>query len=143
MSPSIRPEILLGLLAMFAIGFADLTRRRGLVSGGSPFAYFLLESIFQVAFVIFAAFFLQGGFQFTRATLTYAPISGFLIFVGIVSLLVALERIEANRIVPIARLGLVVTFVFATLLFGERLTTSRMVGVFLAGVAVVLLSLDI
>jgi uncharacterized membrane protein len=138
----LRFEIMLGLLAMFAVGFADLTRRRGLMVGANPFAFFLIESLFQVGFVLAAAFLLQGGLKFTGATLTYAPISGFLIFVGIVSLLVALQSAEANRIVPIARLGLVVTFVFATLLLGERLTISRVLGVALAAGAVVLLSLD-
>lgn len=143
MLPSIRFEVLLGVLAMFAIGFADLTRRRGMIEGGNPVTFFLIESIFQVGFVVVAAFLFQGGFKFTRATLAYAPVSGFLIFVGIVSLLLALERVEANRIVPIARLGLVVTFVFTTLLLGERLTVSRVAGVILAAAAVVLLSLDV
>lgn len=138
-----RNEVLFALFGMFAVGVADLLRRRGLISGGSPVTYMAIESGFIALFSFVALLLLEGKPTFTRDILTFPPASGFLIFAGILALLFALSTGEANRIVPITRLGFVVTFLLATFVFGESLTVSKGIGVVLAAGAIILLSLNI
>lgn len=138
-----RNEVLFALFGMFAVGVADLLRRRGLISGGSPVTYMAIESGFIALFSFIALLLLEGKPTLTRDILTFPPASGFLIFAGILALLFALSTGEANRFVPITRLGFVVTFLLATFVFGESLTVSKGIGVVLAAGAIILLSSNI
>ena len=138
-----RNEVLLAVFGMFAVGVADLLRRRGLVTGGSPITYMAIESGFIALFSFAALILLEGKPVLSKGIITFSPVSGFLIFVGILALLMALSTGEANRFVPITRLGFVVTFLLATFVFGESLTVSKAIGVILAAAAVILLSLNL
>jgi len=138
----VRNEVLLAIFGMFAIGVADLLRRRGVVSGGSSVTYMAIESGFITLFSFIALLLLEGKPNLTKGIITFSPASGFLVFAGILALLLALSTGEANRYVPITRMGFVVTFLLATFIFGESLTLSRGIGVALAVAAVILLSLD-
>lgn len=128
---------------MFAVGVADLFRRRGLISGGSPVTYMAIESGFIALFSFIALLLLEGKPTFTRDIFAFSPASGVLVFAGILALLLALSTGEANRFVPITRLGFVVTFLLATFVFGESLTISKGIGMALAPAAIILLSLNI
>jgi len=139
----IRHEVLLALFGMFAVGLADLFRRRGVASGGSPVTYMAIESAFITLFSLVALVLVEGRPQISKDVLTFSPASGLFIFAGILALLFALSAGEANRLVPITRLGFVVTFLIATFLFGESLTPSKGIGVTFAAIAVILLSLDV
>jgi len=139
----VRNEVLFALFGMFAVGLADLFRRRGLISGGSPVTYMAMESSFIAAFSIAALLVLEGRLHLRRDVLLFSPASGFFIFIGILGLLFALTTGQASRFVPITRMGFVVTFLLATILFGESVTPSKLAGVVLAAAAVILLSVDL
>ena len=138
-----RSEVLFALVGMVFVGVADVLRRRGLISGGSPVTYMAIETAFIALFSFVAMLILEKGPHLNRDILVFSPATGFLVFAGILALLIALSTGEASRYAPITRLGFVVTFLLAILVFGEKLTLSKGVGVFLAAVAAVLLSLDI
>lgn len=133
---------MLALFGMVSVGLADVLRRRGLISGGSPATYMAMEAAFIALFSFVAMLLLEGGARVSKDVLAFSPFSGLLIFAGILALLFALSTGEASRYAPITRLGFVVTFLVATFVFGESLTVSKGVGVVLAVGAVVLLSLD-
>jgi len=137
-----RNELMFAIFGMIAVGVADLLRRRGLVSGGSPVTYMAVESSFLALFSIIALLVLERRPTITSGILTFSPMSGLLIFAGILALLFALSDGEANRFVPITRMGFVVTFLLATFVFGESITLPKALGVVLAALAVILLSVD-
>jgi uncharacterized membrane protein len=137
-----RQELLLAVFGMVAVGVADVLRRRGLMLGGSPATYMAIESGFIAVFSFIAVLLLERKLDLTRGVVTYSPVTGFLIFAGILALLIALSTGEANRYVPITRLGFVVTVLLSTLVFGESMTLSKGLGAALAVGAVILLSLD-
>src|SRR3972149_4423208 len=139
----LRHEVLLAVFGMFAVGVADLLRRRGVMSGGSPVTYMAIESGFITLFSFIALLVLEGKPVVTGAIITFSPASGFLIFAGILALMFALSTGEASRLVPITRMGFVVTFLLATFVLGESLSLSKGIGVVLAATAIVLLSLDL
>lgn len=138
-----RSEVLLAIFGMICIGIADVLRRRGLISGGSPVTYMAIETVFIALFSFIAMLILERVPHLNKDILVFSPATGFLVFAGILALLIALSTGEASRYAPITRLGFVVTFLLAVFVFGEKLTVSKGVGVLLAAGAVVLLSLDI
>lgn len=138
-----RNEVLLALFGMVCVGVADVLRRRGLISGGSPVTYMAIETAFIALFSFVAMLILEGRPNVNKDIAMYSPLTGLLIFAGILALLIALSTGEASRYVPITRLGFVVTFLLAVFVFGESLTLTKAVGVGLAAGAVILLSLDI
>ena len=138
-----RNEVLLALFGMVCVGVADVLRRRGLISGGSPVTYMALETAFIALFSFVAMLILEGRPNVNKDVAMFSPLTGLLIFAGILALLIALSTGEASRYAPITRLGFVVTFLLAVFVFGESLTLTKAVGVGLAAGAVILLSLDV
>ena len=138
-----RNEVLFAIFGMVMVGVADVLRRRGLISGGSPVTYMAIETAFIALFSFVAMLVLEGKPNLNKDVVTFSPVTALLIFAGILALLIALSTGEASRYAPITRLGFVVTFLLAVFVFGERLTVTKMVGVAMAAGAVVLLSLDI
>ena len=104
--------------------------------------YMAVESSFLALYSIVALLLLERKPTLTSGIISFSPLSGLLIFAGILALLFALSGGEANRFVPITRMGFVVTFLLATFVFGESLTLSKALGVVLAALAVILLSVD-
>lgn len=102
-----------------------------------------IETVFIALFSFIAMLILERVPHLNKDILVFSPATGFLVFAGILALLIALSTGEASRYAPITRLGFVVTFLLAVFVFGEKLTVSKGVGVLLAAGAVVLLSLDI
>ena len=137
-----RNEVLLALFGMVSVGVADVLRRRGLISGGSPVTYMAIETAFIALFSFVAMLVLEGRPNLNKDVAMFSPVSGLLIFAGILALLIALSTGEASRYAPITRLGFVVTFLLAVFVFGESLTFTKAVGVALGAGAVILLSLD-
>jgi len=138
-----RAEVLLALFGMASVGVADVLRRRGLISGGSPVTYMAVETAFIALFSFVAMLVLEGRPNVNKDVAMFSPLSGLLVFAGILALLIALSTGEASRYAPITRLSFVLTFLLAVFVFGESLTFTKAVGVALAAGAVVLLSLDI
>jgi len=138
----LRNEVLLALFGMVSVGVADVLRRRGLISGGSPVTYMAIETAFIALFSFVAMLVLEGRPNLNKDVAMFSPVSGLLIFAGILALLIALSTGEASRYAPITRLGFVVTFLLAVFVFGESLTFTKAVGVALGAGAVILLSLD-
>ncbi|GEM_PF-3496821 len=137
-----KSELLFAVFAMISVGVADVLRRRGLMSGSSPVTYMAVETGFMTLFAFVAMLLLEGRPNLTKSIVTYSPVTGFLVFAGILALLMALGGGEASRYSPVARLGFVVTFLLAVFVFGEELTVPKGIGVIMAAGAVFLLSLD-
>ncbi len=138
-----RNEVLFAIFGMVTVGVADVLRRRGLISGGSPITYMAIETAFIALFSVIAMLVLEGKPNLNKDVVAFSPVTALLVFAGILALLIALSTGEASRYAPIARLGFVVTFVLAVFVFGESLTVTKIVGLAMAVGAVVLLSLDI
>jgi len=138
----VRNEVLLAIFGMVSVGVADVLRRRGLISGGSPVTCMAIETGFMPLFSFIAVFLLEGRPNLNRNIAVFSPVTGFLIFAGILALLIAVSTGEASQHAPITRLSFVLTFLLAIFVFGETLTISKAVGVVLAVGAIALLSLD-
>jgi uncharacterized membrane protein len=70
----------------------------------------------------------------------YSLLIGVLMFMGTISLLAALKTGEASIVVPIGRLGFVITAVCAFIFLGEKLTITKGLGILSAVIAIILLS---
>jgi uncharacterized membrane protein len=70
----------------------------------------------------------------------YSLLIGVLMFIGTISLLAALKTGDASIVVPIGRLGFVVTAVCAFIFLGEILTIYKGLGILAAVIAIILLS---
>lgn len=70
----------------------------------------------------------------------YSLLIGVLMFIGTISLLAALKTGDASIVVPIGRLGFVITAVCAFIFLGEKLTITRGLGILAAVIAIILLS---
>lgn len=133
-------QILFAILAMDALGLADIVRRRAVALTGSPVTYFAVESAFVAAFSVVAMFILEGKPTITRNILTLSPASGILASIGVLALLLALSSGQASRVVPVGRESFLVTFLVSVFLLHEPLTASKGFGVIVTAAAVFLLS---
>jgi len=116
---SVRNEVLLAISAMVSVGVADVLRRRGLISGGSPVTCMTIETGFMAFFSFIAVFLLEGRLNLNRDIAVFSPVTGFLIFAGILALLIAVSTSEASQYAPITRLSFVSTFLLAIFVFGD------------------------
>ena len=76
----------------------------------------------------------------TGTLLKYSLIVGFSIFLGTFLALLALKTGNASVVVPIARMGFVVTSICAFLFLREKLTLEKSLGILFAVVSLILLS---
>ena len=134
------PIILLALGAMVLFGLVDFFLKKGIglgIDGNALIFYSMLIAAVPFGLLcLVLAVPLQPG----NPLLIYSLVIGVLMFVGTVSLLAALKSGEASIVVPIVRLGFVVTAICAFIFLGEKITPGSGLGILSAILAIILLS---
>ncbi|MEM0375479.1 MAG: EamA family transporter [Nitrososphaerota archaeon] len=142
MEQGLRPDLMFALVAFVGIGLTDFIRKKGSVEGAQPAQYLLLETLILLGFVgAFALLTTGPDFMPNRAAAMYAPISAITIGVGLLALLHGLQHGQGSVVIPISRLGLSLASILSILLLGEPVTLTKALGIALAAVAVLLLSM--
>lgn len=127
-------------IAMFTIGTKGLLYKVGVSEGAPPATFALVQSLTFLPIAITYAYWSERSLAIDRLTWSHAPYNGVLTALASVLLLMALIGGDASTAVPISQLCFVVTAVLAVLLFQERLTPLKVMGIVAAVVAVLVLS---
>jgi transporter family protein len=132
--------IILAAITMFCYGFADLLAKKLIKGGINPvIVLFYTWTVSTIMIGIYA--FIRGySLKPGKVLLAYSPLLGSIVFAGSVSLFYALKLGEASVVVPIGRLGLVVTAIFSMLLLNEEVTFTKIAGVSCAVLAIIFLT---
>jgi transporter family protein len=136
-----RLDIALALVAFLCLGLTDFIRRKGMIEGGSPTGYLLLETLTLLAILPVAALLIEGHMpEMGPRLIPYALISGVTISIALIALMTALRIGEGSTIIPISRLGLALAAFLSLLFLGESITWTKILGIAMAIGAVILLS---
>jgi uncharacterized membrane protein len=131
--------LLLSLASMALVGTADLLARRAALRGVATASFMVLQSwFFGPTALIWAV--ATGSVRWSVGFL-FGPLAGVLAFVATYSFLRSLQAPDAQVSVnaSVYRLNLAVTASLAIIVLGEAVTRSKVVGLGLAGAAVLLL----
>jgi uncharacterized membrane protein len=132
--------IVLALVAMVLLGVMDFLLKKAIMAGVHIYAVsFLVYLLMAVLFGVYCRW-KKVPLKITRSLLTYSLIVGLSIFLGTFLAMLALKTGNASVIVPIARMGFVVTAVCAFLFLREKITLEKGLGIFFAVVSLLLLS---
>ncbi len=133
--------ILLALATMVLIGVSDFLLKKGIAAGIDinvlAFYFYLATGVF---FAIFCAI-KRKSLKINKTLFKYSLLIGLLLFVGTFSGLIALKSGNASVIIPIVRMGFVVTAICAFVFLKEKITFSKGLGLFFAALSLVLLSM--
>jgi transporter family protein len=140
---SVALAALLAVLAMFTIGTKGFLYKVGVSEGAPPATFALVQSLAFLPMAVAYTYATDRGLSVDRLTWSHAPWNGVLTAFASVLLLLALVGGDASTAVPISQLCFVVTAVLAVIVFRERLTTLKAVGIVSAVVAVLVLSSDL
>ncbi|MEM0445002.1 MAG: EamA family transporter [Nitrososphaerota archaeon] len=136
-----RLDLTLALIAFLCLGLTDFVRRKGMIEGGSPTGYLLVETLVLLAILPVAALSLEGRApEISAGFLPYALISGVTISIALLALMTGLRIGEGSVVIPISRLGLALAAFLSILLLGESVTWTKALGIAMAIGAVILLS---
>ncbi|GBC71965.1 hypothetical protein HRbin02_01754 [Candidatus Calditenuaceae archaeon HR02] len=136
-----RIDIVLALVAFLCLGLTDFIRRKGMLEGGSPTGYLLVETLVLLAFLPVATLLLEGGMpEMGRGIIPYALISGVTISIALIALMTGLRIGEGSIVIPISRLGLALAAFLSLFLLGESVTWTKILGIAMGVGAVILLS---
>ena len=132
--------ILLALAAMVLFGLVDFFFKKAMNAGvdGNTLLFYsmLIASVpFGLLCLVYSI-----SLKPDSPLLEYSLLIGALMFIGTISLLAALKIGEASIVVPIGRLGFVVTAVCAFIFLAEKLTITKGLGIISAVIAIILLS---
>jgi transporter family protein len=128
------------VLAMFTIGTKGFLYKVGVSEGAPPATFALVQSLTFLPIAIVYALAIDRSVSVDRMTWSHAPYNGVLTALASVLLLLALVGGEASTAVPISQLCFVVTAVLAVMVFRERITWVKGLGIASAVLAVVVLS---
>ena len=132
--------IMFALAAMVFLGLVDFFVKKGMglgIDGNALLFYAML-----IAAAPFGVLALVGSVPLepVRPLIFYTLLISALMFLGTVSLLEALKKGEASIVIPIGRLGFVVTALCAFIFLSETLTLTRGLGIVSAVIAIILLT---
>ena len=132
--------ILPALAGMVLLGIADFLTKKGLDLGIDIHLFFFYS--FLVSALPFGILWFSQSvpIRIESGLLFYSIVLAVLIFTATIAFLLALKTGEASIVVPIARLGFVVTAVCAFIFIGEQLTVTKGLGILFAIAAILLLS---
>ncbi|MCP4221428.1 MAG: EamA family transporter [bacterium] len=132
--------IILALTCMVIMGVADLLMKKALDLGINYNALMFL--VYMLVMVLLGFYCLARGhsLKIDKPILIYSLIIGLIICAGTLLSLIALKAGNASVIVPIIRMGFVITAICAFLFLKEKLTFQKGMGIFLAVVSLLLLS---
>jgi len=134
------PVIMYALAAMVLFGLVDFFIKKGIglgIEGNALLFYSMLVS--AIPFGLLSIIEIVP-LRPVNQLLFYTIIIGILMFLGTVALLEALNRGDATIVVPISRLGFVITASCAIIFLNENLTLTKGIGIICAGIAIILLS---
>jgi transporter family protein len=130
----------LAMVAMVTIGLKGFLYKVGVSDGLHPYSFALVQSLTFLPIALAYMWYLDGGLRLERPVLGHAPYNGVLTAAASVLLLLSLVDGDASVSVPISQLCFVVTAILAVLIFRERVTSLKVVGVLAAVLAVLVLS---
>ena len=108
----------------------------------SPIQVMFLHSVTMAVLVgLFMAFFPQEKLNLTLKVYCLVFAGALIASIGFFSYLTALKLGEVNVVAPIRNLSLLVSVLAAVLFLSEKLTLTKIIGIFLAVVAILLLSI--
>lgn len=132
--------IFLALISMVFMGLMDFLLKKAIAAGVHIYAIsfyaYLLMAIFFGTYCLLKKVRLKPG----KSLVKYSIIVGLFIFIATFLALIALKAGNASVIVPIARMGFVVTAIGAFLFLKEKITLEKGLGILFAVAALVLLS---
>lgn len=141
-SRTLNSSVIYSLLAMFLFGTGMFLWKMGAIEGASPVNYFIVQflSFSTLAFILLKIS--EKKLNLGRHIIQYAPFCGFLQAVANILILKSLETSAVTIIAPIIQLSFIVTAIMAILIIKEKLTLRKLIGLFFAVLAVVMLGLS-
>jgi bacterial/archaeal transporter family protein len=134
------PLILLALAAMVLFGLVDFLFKKAIIVGINGEALLFYSMLIAALPFGLMCFIHSIPIKLNNPLLSYSLLIGALMFIGTISLLAALKIGEASIVVPIGRLGFVVTAVCAFIFLNETITITKILGILSAVIAIFLLS---
>lgn len=131
----------LAVIVMVVMGVVDFLMKKAIASG--------VDFLILTFFIYFSAGILFGFFclvkkaplKMKKNLLKYPVIIGLLTYAGTYFILIALESGNASVVIPIVRMGFVVTAICAFIFLHEKITLQKGLGLLCAAISIVLLSL--
>ncbi len=132
--------IMLALAGMVLAGLGDFFLKQGVSKGNDANA--LMFNVFVIVTVLFGVLCLalSSPLGLKTPVWEHSLAVGFFGFAGLLAFMAAIKRGEASIVVPIARIGFVVTVVCAFVFLKEPLTLQRGLGILFAIFAILLLA---
>lgn len=132
--------IFLALISMTFMGVVDFLLKKAITAGihiyAISFCSYLLMAIFFGTYCLLR----KVPLKINKSLVKYSIIVGLSIFIGTFLALFALKAGNASVIVPMVRMGFVVTAICAFLFLKEKITLEKGLGILFAVAALVLLS---
>lgn len=136
-----RTGILLAIGTLVALGLADYVRTFAVSRRRVDNMSFMLVETFTWITVLVIAMYVRGkGFSMSSKLIGVPVLTGILSVSGILALMIALGLEDGSKVVPIGRLGLIITAALSVIILREPLTATKLAGLSLGAVAVILLS---
>ena len=133
--------ILLAIGTLVALGVADYLRTAAVSRRRVDNMSFMVVEASVWIVVLVAAMLLRGkGFSMSPKLIGLPAITGLISVCGILALMTALGMEDGSKVVPIGRLGLILTAVLSIIILREPLTATKLAGLGFGAYAVVLLS---
>ena len=133
--------IFLALISMIFMGVVDFLLKKAITAGihiyAISFCGYLLMAIFFGTYCLLK----RVPLKINKSLAQYSIIVGLSIFIATFLALIALKSGNASVIVPVVRMGFVVTAICAFLFLKEKITLEKGLGILFAVAALVLLSL--
>lgn len=127
-----RSSLVRVLIATMAVGVGNIIYKYGLRAGATPASLVVAQASVVVAISTGFGFAIDRHFRFSRATMKFAPVTGFLFATGFACLVESLARGEASRMVPVSQMGLAVSAVLGFLFLREPFTLRKGAGLLMA-----------
>jgi transporter family protein len=135
-----RLPLVQAVIAMAAMGVANLFYKVGALTGGSPATFIAGQAAAFLPLATGFAWMVDRGLRTTRAAWIHAGTAAALFLLALVLLFESLARGEASVLVPISQMGFVVTAAFGLAFLREPLTLRKSAGLAFAVAALVCLA---
>lgn len=128
------------LIATMATGVANFCYKLGLGSGATPETILSAQAIVFSGTVTAMTYARHRSIRLPRGLMRYSGPAAAVLIAAFLFLLYGLEHGEASVIVPIAQMGFVIAALFGLLFLGESWTARKLIGLFAAAAALLLLA---
>jgi drug/metabolite transporter (DMT)-like permease len=135
-----RLPLVQAVIAMAAMGVANLFYKLGALTGGSPATFIAGQAATFLPLATGFAWSVDRGLRTTRAGWVHSGTAAALFLLALVMLFESLARGEASALVPISQMGFVVTAAFGLVFLREPFTLRKSAGLAFAVAALVCLA---